>query len=514
FNEFLPSLLGPNAIARYQGYDPDVNPGIANEFATAAYRFGHSMLGTDIEFMNNEGNTTHEELELRESFFAPGVLPETGIDGIMKYLASDRAQEIDTLMVDDLRNFLFGPPGSSGMDLASLNIQRGRDHGLASYNDTRAAYGLERATDFSDITSDIELQQSLADVYKSVDQVELWVGGLAEDHLRGTSMGELFTVIIADQFTRLRDGDRFYFENVYTGADLTELRHTRLADVIRNNTSIDNLQRNVFRFRAEVSGRVTRVDGPQANRVLGQSRGVADVTVNLLDESGDIVASAQSDRLGRYRFSELDLGQYRVELELAANQQLIGPRFHEMAITRGMGVNRMDFAIRLVNPARPTNPIPPSGPVPRQAPPVNVAPVAPTPPPPRVVAATPAPLPNQGVAQSNDTVAAMRVVAGALPPGNELKDQAIPQNEESAHRSSQAATRCDDRVTSSPREGQLAQGPQAPDRRGVRRSDPMLSGSAHPTNDIASAHGDVDEEMPLGPLQVDAVFASLGRQSI
>jgi hypothetical protein len=53
-------------------------------------------------------------------------------------------QEIDTRVVDPLRDFLFGAPGDVAMDLASLNIQRGRDNGLSSYNDTSGAAVIPR----------------------------------------------------------------------------------------------------------------------------------------------------------------------------------------------------------------------------------------------------------------------------------------------------------------------------------------------------------------------------------
>ena len=79
---------------------------------------------------------------------------QNGIDPLMKYLASSNAEEIDNKIVDSLRNMLFGPPGAGGLDLASLNIQRGRDHGLADYNATRAALGMPKVTSFSQITSD------------------------------------------------------------------------------------------------------------------------------------------------------------------------------------------------------------------------------------------------------------------------------------------------------------------------------------------------------------------------
>ncbi|HRX82679.1 MAG TPA: peroxidase family protein, partial [Pirellulaceae bacterium] len=177
YNEFLPSLLGRNALPEYRGYDSTVNPTIANEFSTAAYRFGHSTINEDVEFFGNDGRAVRDEVELREAFFNPALLQETGIDSILKYVASSQAEEIDLQVVDSLRNFLFGAPGQGGLDLASLNIQRGRDHGLADYNSVREAYGLPRVEGFDEITSDPEVQQTLADLYGSVDNIDLWVGG-------------------------------------------------------------------------------------------------------------------------------------------------------------------------------------------------------------------------------------------------------------------------------------------------------------------------------------------------
>jgi peroxidase len=248
YDEFLPAILGENAIPAYHGYQDDVNPSIATEFSTGAFRVGHSMLGEDIEFLDNEGEEIFEAMELRASFFNPVVISETDIDPLLKYLASDNAQEIDTMVVDDVRNFLFGEPGQGGFDLASLNIQRGRDHGLADYNTVREAYGLERVTNFEQITSDEKIQASLAATYGSVDNIDLWIGGLAEDHLPGSSMGETFTAILVDQFTRLRDGDRFWYQYSLPNRLVQEIENTTLADIIRRNTELTKLQENVFFF--------------------------------------------------------------------------------------------------------------------------------------------------------------------------------------------------------------------------------------------------------------------------
>ena len=249
YQEFLPILLGPNALQPYTGYDPTVNPGIRNEFSTAAYRFGHSMLPPELLRLRKNGQPISEgHLALREAFFAPSrIINEGGIDPLLRGLASNQAQEVDPYIIDDVRNFLFGPPGSGGFDLASLNLQRGRDHGLASYNDVRLAYGLSPAVTFADITSNPEHQNHLASIYRTVEHVDAWLGGLAEDHRPGAMVGELIYTILVKQFERLRDGDRFFYLNVFSSYQVRKLEATTLADVIRRNTTIDReIQDNVF----------------------------------------------------------------------------------------------------------------------------------------------------------------------------------------------------------------------------------------------------------------------------
>ena len=248
FNEFLPALLGEDAVPDYRGYDRRVDPSIANEFSTAAYRFGHSMLSPELQRLNNDGTTAAEgNISLRDAFFSPDEISNNGIDSLLVGLANQQAQEIDSQIIDDVRNFLFGPPGSGGFDLASLNIQRGRDHGLADYNQIREDYGLDPVTSFADITSDVDAQLALQQAYGDVDSIDAWVGGLAEDHLPGSSMGELITAVLVDQFTRLRDGDRFWYQETFRGRELRmDRQHDLMADVIERNTDITGLQDNVF----------------------------------------------------------------------------------------------------------------------------------------------------------------------------------------------------------------------------------------------------------------------------
>ncbi len=248
YNEFLPILLGPNALEPYTGYNANVNSGIANVFSTAAYRFGHSMLSSVLLRLEANGNPIPEgNLQLADAFFHPNeIIDNGGIEPLLRGLASQVAQDIDGLIIDDVRNFLFGPPGAGGFDLAALNIQRGRDHGLPSYKKVRLDFGLSPATSFADISSDPTVQMSLG-LYSGVPAIDIWVGGLAEEYASGGLVGETFSVILKDQFERLRDGDRFWYENYLSPSAVLWVENQTLARIIRRNTKIKHeIQDNVF----------------------------------------------------------------------------------------------------------------------------------------------------------------------------------------------------------------------------------------------------------------------------
>ena len=142
------------------------------------------------------------------------------------------------LTVDAVIGQVGGGIAEAGNDLASLNIQRGRDHGVPTYNEVRQSLGMRRAETFGDITSDPELIDRLARVYATPDDVDLWVGGLAEDHVRGAMVGPLFRAILISQFSALRDGDRFWYEKELTPAERLQIKSTTLTDIIRRNTRI------------------------------------------------------------------------------------------------------------------------------------------------------------------------------------------------------------------------------------------------------------------------------------
>jgi peroxidase len=250
YQEFLPTF--GITLSPYARYNPTIRPDITNIFATAAYRFGHSVVADDILLKDNQCRDVGEgKLDLLEVFFNPETVRTFNIDPILKGLASHQQYEMDLKVNSVLRNMLFGDPNSTvtfGLDLVSLNIQRGRDHGLPNYNKVRQFYTGNAARTFRDITAADSTAQRLQTLYKDVNNIDLWVGLLAEDQLPNKSVGKTLHALLKSQFESLRDGDfYFYLNDPFLDARTRDsVRRSTFADVIKRNTPITNLQTNVF----------------------------------------------------------------------------------------------------------------------------------------------------------------------------------------------------------------------------------------------------------------------------
>ncbi len=252
YDEWLPHLVG-DAVGPDTGHDPDVSGQMSVEFSTAAFRFGHTLVSSNIDRIDDQGEDAGS-MGLMESFFNHSPVEEGGIDAILRGQLTARAQELDAQIVDDLNFFLETPAGVSGFSLAALNMGRGLDHGLQSYIETRAALlgDIDPATldptDFSVITSDPDTAARLAAAFDDVFQVDLWTGGLAEDQVAGTQLGPLFTHIVADQFARTRAADEGFGQlDPALGADIiAEVQASRFADIITRTTDVDMVQGDVF----------------------------------------------------------------------------------------------------------------------------------------------------------------------------------------------------------------------------------------------------------------------------
>jgi hypothetical protein len=329
YTEFLPALgvvLDP-----YHGYDPAVDAGVSNEFATAGYR-GHSMVHGQFDVRFRPGTFTAAQLDafraqgvgmrkedgkrslqipLTVAFGNPDLLSNVGLGRVLRSPGQERQYRNDEQIDNALRSVLFQVP-SPGMadpsacgqpvvqpgcyatvqDLGAIDIARGRDHGMPSYNDLRRAYGLSPRRSFTAVTGEatarfpsdpkIDLADPIDDpsildfvrlrdadghalrplgprsqeeavtgirrstlaarlkaIYGRVGRIDAFVGMLSERHVPGTEFGRLQLAMWKQQFETLRDGDRFFYLN---DPELTRFdedfgityRHT-LADVISLN---------------------------------------------------------------------------------------------------------------------------------------------------------------------------------------------------------------------------------------------------------------------------------------
>lgn len=250
YQEFLPAL--GISLQAYQGYQENSRPDIMNIFAAAAYRIGHTMVTSELLLLDDNCASLRSGLSLEQSFFNASWIEQYGIDPFIKGLTIQEQETIDAKVVDGLRNFLFSipqVPGSFGLDLATLNIQRGRDHGIPDYNTIRRHFLGNRATAFSQISRNPKVAQQLTTIYNNdLDNIDPWVGLLTEDPLSGSTVGPTMHSILKLQFERLRNGDFFYYENdpFFSFTAQQTIKNTPLSAIVKRNTALNNLPRNVF----------------------------------------------------------------------------------------------------------------------------------------------------------------------------------------------------------------------------------------------------------------------------
>ncbi|KFW70811.1 Thyroid peroxidase, partial [Pygoscelis adeliae] len=260
--DYIPKIIGPDAfnlyIGLYTGYDPTMNPTVSNVFSTAAFRFGHATIQPIVRRLNAQYLDDPElpNLHLHEVFFSPWrLIKGGGLDPLLRGLLAHSAklQMQDQLLNEELTEKLFVLSNNGSLDLASLNLQRGRDHGLPGYNDWREFCGLpklETQTDLNTVITNHNVTEKIMESYHNPNNIDVWLGGLIEDFLPGARTGPLFACIIGKQMKALRDGDRFWWENdnVFTEAQKRELKKHSLSRVICDNTGISEVPADAFKL--------------------------------------------------------------------------------------------------------------------------------------------------------------------------------------------------------------------------------------------------------------------------
>lgn len=280
FNEFLPLILSTrtrrdfNLILErgtrfFKGYDPNVDPSVTQVFSTAAYRFGHTLV-QEVFSRFTQGGFEHEcnkNLKAEypaipvKTFGDPTFLYQKcngGIESILRGLMKEAAGKVDGRFSSSVQENLRRGEGDLS-DLVAINIQRARERGVAGYTVYRKFCNITpEIEEFEDLLRagfDPRDVENLEMVYENVEDIDVFTGLMLEPDMQaGGLLGPTAQCLIAQQFERLRVGDRFWYENAadpavntvntaFTACQLRELRKCLLSKVICDNFDIPSVPR-------------------------------------------------------------------------------------------------------------------------------------------------------------------------------------------------------------------------------------------------------------------------------
>ncbi|XP_046420206.1 uncharacterized protein LOC124179644 [Neodiprion fabricii] len=269
YSEWLPVVIGKKYCQRYgltprnqggmsRAYDPRVRATTINGFTTAAYRSFHSMLDGHIHLCPASREISHT-LRLSNHYFRPQVIERNdNLDDLIRGLVTQPMQKSDINFDPEITEYLFRSRSEFGLDLESLDIQRGRDHGIPGYNRYREICGLTYATDFDDLRREIPLENinKLKKVYAHVDDIDLIVGAVMERKPPGSILGPIVRCLLGEQFYRSRIGDRYFYDNAdqphsFTPEQFEEIKKASLARLLCDTgDNIEEIQPEPFRLIA------------------------------------------------------------------------------------------------------------------------------------------------------------------------------------------------------------------------------------------------------------------------
>ena len=136
--------------------------------------------------------------QLRDVFFEDDLY-ENAFENILMELIYEPSQRNDASMTSEMSNHLFAnkDPPMGPSDLASINIQRGRDHGLPGF----CAY-YRRIQDKSHDCRfgwyikykgfDAQTWEKLSEIYDHPSDIDLFTGGISQTNEPGSQLGKVF----------------------------------------------------------------------------------------------------------------------------------------------------------------------------------------------------------------------------------------------------------------------------------------------------------------------------------
>ncbi|XP_059143765.1 dual oxidase 1-like [Physella acuta] len=260
--DWLPKLIG-HSLPPYTGYKSSMKSDITDIFDAGAINYIMTLIPAGINQLDKKCSIRkegkHKGKRLCRTYWKAMEAvyeEEDSVNDILKGLAAQWAEKADTYVVQDYRSYFYGTAYHTSNDAVLQAIMKGRDYGLPDYNTVRLTMGLPVKNSFEEINTQLnESNPQLMETFKRIhmndlSKVDMFVGGMMETTDEGP--GELFTLILYDQFIRIRDGDRFWFENkdngLFSSEEIAEIQSITLHDIIYNVTQIEDkfLQKDVF----------------------------------------------------------------------------------------------------------------------------------------------------------------------------------------------------------------------------------------------------------------------------